>query len=100
MAGNESVEEFLRSARELVDLIFTDDMGYFDSLPEVVDRELATPLAGLLNALSDDCELEDVVGAAKLVVEVAVQIQSALPPELAALIGNLERGRQELQSDR
>ncbi|MEU4530674.1 hypothetical protein AB0F49_20815 [Micromonospora ureilytica] len=75
-------------------------MSYFDSLPEVIDRELATPLAGLLNALSDDRELAVVVGAAQLVGEVAVQIWPVLPPELATLIGNLERSRQNLQLER
>lgn len=71
MAVNESTQEFVRSAKTLIDLGFTEDMAYFDGLPEPVDRELGTPLAGLASALEEGRDLMEIVAAAQLVEEVA-----------------------------
>ncbi|MEW2082595.1 hypothetical protein [Streptomyces sp. NPDC005283] len=75
--------------RRLIDIVFTDDMLYFDSLPEAVDRELGTPLSMLGNALDEGGSPAELLRAARLVDSVAAEWAAALPADLARLIDDM-----------
>ena len=84
---------FREAAGKLVDLVFTEDMEYFDSLPGKVERELGTPLAALSDSLNENRPLEAIRSAAVLVEEIAEEIQQYVPPELGLLIREMRESR-------
>jgi hypothetical protein len=86
-------ETFRQSVRNLINVVFTEDMEYFDSLPEKVDRELGPPLSVLIDLVEDLTKTERLLSAAQIVEEIAAEMQDQLPADLAQLILAMSRAR-------
>ena len=94
--GDERVARFVRAATRLTDLVITDDMEYLDTLPEVVESNLATPIARLLTLLEEGHNLADIRSAAQMVEEIAEECGDAMPRDLADLIRDMRSARLSL----
>ncbi|HEX6683018.1 MAG TPA: hypothetical protein VF062_09500 [Candidatus Limnocylindrales bacterium] len=88
-----SETKFRQSIRDLVAVVFTDDMEYFDSLSEKVERELGTPLAALIPMVDGAVEIGRITDAALLVEEIAAEIRPDLPADLYEVILAMGRAR-------
>ncbi|WP_328418262.1 MULTISPECIES: hypothetical protein [unclassified Micromonospora] len=96
MERTHAAHAFREAAQSLVDLVLTEDMVYFDGLPDRVDRELGTPLAGLGSALSEGRELSAILDMARLVEEIADEIRPSLPEDLASAISDMATARRDV----
>ncbi|GII47804.1 hypothetical protein Psi02_42280 [Planotetraspora silvatica] len=81
------VDALRATARELVDLVLTEDDVYLDALPDTVETSLVTPLGILASVLEGPSTFVELVVAARLVRKSAPIAQC--PPELVALIRQL-----------
>jgi hypothetical protein len=88
-------ETFRQSVRNLINVVFTEDMEYFDSLPEKVDRELGPPLSVLIGLVEDPTNATRLLSAAQIVEEVSAEIQDQVPADLAQLILAMSGARKE-----
>lgn len=88
----DSVAHFRACAQAVVDCVFTDDMEFFDSLPDEIQANLGPPLSMLIQPRP----LHSLVAAARIVEEIAGERPNGLPDELADLIGALRWARRGL----
>ncbi|MEV6737770.1 hypothetical protein AB0N14_12830 [Streptomyces sp. NPDC051104] len=96
MPGIRNEQAFREAATRVVDLVFTDDDAYLDALPEVVESAIGTPLAEVYMALQEGRSLAELERAVRLLVDVAGDVMSEMPPELAETLRELRfagRGR-------
>jgi hypothetical protein len=85
-----------RAAGSIVDLVFTDDMELFDSLPDSIQANLGPPLSMLHDPLDDAAKWAELMFAATLVEEIAAGCGRALPPELVDRIDAMAAARRRL----
>ncbi|MFI6241614.1 hypothetical protein ACIBEF_17225 [Micromonospora sp. NPDC050795] len=85
MGGDRSFRE---AVQVVVDLVFTDDMELFDSLPDEIQENLGPALSVLGDPIAGDgSDTEQLVSAAIIVEEIAAKYRNALP---SALNGRLD----------
>lgn len=81
--------DLLRDVKDLVDLVFSEDTEFLDSLPPAVESALVTPLLLLERAMSSDDDIVRVVVAARLVRRTIGRVLEQCPPELAEKLQEL-----------
>lgn len=90
---------FRQAVSDLVDFAITDDMVYWDSLPEKVNQELGVHFADLSQACGPDVPLKKVLWAAKSLEIVASTVAYLLPPELFQRLEAMLSARDSLQGE-
>lgn len=87
---------FREAVQAVVDLVFTDDMELFDSMPEEVQENLGPALSVLGDPMSDGSDTERLVLAAITVEEIAAKCRGALPSALSRRLDVMEAERRSL----
>ncbi|GAA3381958.1 hypothetical protein [Cryptosporangium minutisporangium] len=89
---------FRDSAQALVDLVFTDDMELFDSMPDEIQENLGPALSALGDPATDDSDTERLIAAASVVEQIAAKYRRAFPPSLNRRLEAMEVERKALQT--
>lgn len=90
---------FRRAVSDLADFAITDDMVYWDSLPEKVNQELGAHFADLSQASGPDVPLKNMLWAAKSLEMVAPTVAYLLPPELSERLEAMVSAREALEGE-
>ncbi|GII33695.1 hypothetical protein Pmi06nite_71370 [Planotetraspora mira] len=73
---------FREAAQAVVDLVFTDDMELFDSMPDDIQENLGPALSVLGDPTTYGFDTERLILAAIIVEQIATKCRNALPPAL------------------
>jgi len=88
---------FREAAQAVVDLVFTDDMELFDSMPDEIQENLGPALSVLGDPVTDGSDTERLISAAIVVEEIAAKRRNALPPALNQRLDAMEAERRALR---
>ncbi|MEV0611518.1 hypothetical protein AB0I61_34765 [Polymorphospora rubra] len=88
---------FREAAQAVVDLVFTDDMELFDSLPDEIQENLGPALSALGDPATDGSDTRRLVLAATIVEQIAAKRRNALPDVLNQRLDAMESERRSLQ---
>lgn len=89
---------FREAAQAVVDLVFTDDMELFDSMPDEIQENLGPALSVLGDTTTDGTETERLILAAITVEQIAAKCRNALPVALNQRLDAMEAERRSLQA--
>ncbi|MCZ7475760.1 MULTISPECIES: hypothetical protein [unclassified Micromonospora] len=88
---------FREAAQAVVDLMFTDDMKLFDSMPDEVQENLGPALSVLGDPVVDGSDTGRLIVAATAVEQIAMKCRNALPPALNQRLDAMESARRSLR---
>jgi hypothetical protein len=90
-------QDFRRAAQALVDLVFTDDMELFDSLPDEIQANMGPALSMLGDPVDQAAHVDALTAAARMVEEIAAPYRNALPSALVDAIDSMRSSRTKLE---
>ena len=88
---------FREAAQAVVDLMFTDDMKLFDSMPDELQENLGPALSVLGDPVVDGSDTGRLIVAATVVEQIAMKCRDALPPALNQRLDAMESARRSLR---